>query len=389
MNPATSLMSEPDTDRLIADVRETVRQLAPDLRARALAVDADPLDMADHLESPAFAVLRAASTPAAFRKDEPPPCLGLVTERCLVRAVANLALARYGDAGILSANTGPALAGLAVDALGNPAQQQLFYGALADGRAWSFFAMTEREHGSDAGALQTRIERDPAGGGLRLHGAKRYVANASRGRVGVIFARVGPTPLAIRAVLVEFPAPGYLGRPLEMTGLRGACIGELTLDSVAVPEERMLGTHLPMSRRGIWGAARSFNLMRVQIAAQALGTAFAVHDLVCELRPGWVEREQTTVRLDAVESLLLRCAAELDANPDDSRPPSMAKLHATRIAVESTRWAERALGAGGMLEHPLIEKWARDVCAFEFMDGTSNILRLNLAPDPAPRRRAR
>jgi alkylation response protein AidB-like acyl-CoA dehydrogenase len=199
-----------------------------------------------------------------------------------------------------------------------------------------------------------------------------------------VFARTGPTALSIRAVLLRCPTPGYSGRALDMIGLRGARIGELSFDAVHVPRDQVLGNHLPTSQRGIWGAGRAFNAMRVQIAAQALGLAFAVRDYVCEQRPGWSGHELVSARLEAARALLYDVAVAVDHAPNDPRPPSIAKLHTTDLAVQLTRWGEYALGPGSLLEHPLLEKWCRDVCAFEFMDGTGNILRLNIAPNAAP-----
>jgi alkylation response protein AidB-like acyl-CoA dehydrogenase len=39
----------------------------------------------------------------------------------------------------------------------------------------------------------------------------------------------------------------------------------------------------------------------------------------------------------------------------------------------------RVLGPGALLEHPLLEKWRRDAMGMEFMEGTSDIQRLNVA----------
>jgi alkylation response protein AidB-like acyl-CoA dehydrogenase len=373
-------------DPALRELRDLCRQIAPDLRSRALAVDAEPLDLDRHLDSPTLRLLRSASTPKRFRDQDVPLDVAEYTDSCLARVVANFELARGGDAGALSANTGPSFAGLAVDALGDEAQQELFYRAVADGRSWTFFAMTEPERGSDATAMQTSLAADPGADpadGRRLNGTKRYVANASRGAIGVVFARVGPTPLAIRAALVQRPAPGLTGQALPMIGLRGACIGQLDFEDVHVPRELLLGSHLPMSRRGLWGAGRAFNVMRTQIAALAVGTGFAALDYVAQQRPGWSGGELVSARLRAAEALLYDAAAEVDRSPDDRRAPSVAKLHATDLAVQVTRWAEYALGPGSLLEHPLLEKWSRDVCAFEFMDGTSNILRTHIAPAAA------
>lgn len=370
----------------LAELRELSRTLAADLRGIALAVDADPFD-ADRLRnSEALELLRLMSIPRAYRTGPVPACAEQFTASALGRVVANIELAG-GDVGVMNACAAPSLAGLAVDALGDGSQQDLFYQDMAQRRSWTFFGMTEPEHGSDATAMQTRL--DPDGDGYRLNGAKRYVANAERGAIGVVFARTGPTPLSIRAVLLRRPAPGFTAGALEMTGLRGACIGHMEFADTPVPREMVLGRHLPASRRGMWGAVRAFNVIRLQIGAQALGAAFAIRDYVCAQRPGWTGHELMTARLDAARALLHDYARVLDEAPDDRLAPSLAKLYASELAVESTRWAETALGPGALLEHPLLEKWCRDVCAFEFMDGTSNILRLTVGADLAPTRAGR
>lgn len=367
-----------ELDPALRELRAACREAAADLRGRALAVDADPADMERHLDSPALAMIRGATTPKRFRRyDAASAADGYATESCLARVVATVEVAR-GDAGLLVANPGPALAGTVVDALGSEAQQELFYETIADGRTWTFFAMTEPARGSDATAIEARFDADPDDG-YRLHAHKRYISNGSRGGIGVVFGRTGASPLTIRAALVRCPVEGFTGQPLDMMGLRGARISELFFDGVHVPREMLLGSHLPVSRRGIWGASRVFNAMRVQIAAMAVGVAFAACDYVREQRPGWSGHELVSARLAAARAVLYDAAAAVDHSPDDRRPPSIAKLHGTDLAVRVTRWAAAALGPASLLHHPLLEKWCRDVHAFEFMDGTSNIQRLHIA----------
>jgi alkylation response protein AidB-like acyl-CoA dehydrogenase len=349
----------------LAELQGLARELAGELRQHALAVDAGAVP-----DVPALDVIRNIAMPPRFRDSALPKGADLYAGTCLATTAANIELAR-GDAGVLNTCRAPSLAGIAVNALGSPAQQEAFYGVLAHERPWTFFGMTEPSVGSDASAMRTRLDKD-----LRLHGGKKYVGNAARGSIGVVFARTGPTPLSIRAVVVRNPSPGYTGHALTMFGLRGAAVGEMTFDGVEVPHEALLGAHLPASRRGLWGAARTFNLMRLQIGAQALGVALAISDCVHSLRPRWETLMAT--RLEAARQLLLDCARDVDADPDDRRAPSIGKLHATHLAVETARWAESALEPGALLEHPLLEKWCRDVHAFEFMDGTSNIQRLTI-----------
>ncbi len=202
------------------------REMAPDLRARALSVDSAPEDMAAHLDSPTLTLLRTAAMPPRYRTGAPER-VARYTDDCVAKVISNVELA-CGDAGVV-ANTGPGLAGVCVEALGSPEQQELFYDAIADGRTWALFAMTEPERGSDAGAMQTRFDPDPDGtDGYRLNGAKRYVGNGSRGSIGVVFGRTGKSPLTIRAAILRTPGSlGFTGRALDMVGLRGARISEL------------------------------------------------------------------------------------------------------------------------------------------------------------------
>jgi alkylation response protein AidB-like acyl-CoA dehydrogenase len=357
-------------------LRETLGEIVPDVRGRALAIDAAPADMTPHLGSPAFRTICDATVPKCFRP-APTAFDQYETESCLARIVATVELSR-GDAGVLAASPGPSLAGVAVDALGSEAQREVFYRAVAGGRLWTFFAMTEPGHGSDGTAVQTTLTKDGSGGYL-LAGAKRYISNGARGAIGVVFARTGASPLSLRAALIRQPAPGLTTRPLTMLGLRGAYISELDFDGVPVGADMVLGAHLPLSRRGTWGIARTFNIMRVHIGAMAIGVAYAAYDYVAAQTPGAPGHRTQAARLDAARQLLYDAAAAADGDPDDAYRPSVAKLHCTALAIAVVRWAVVALGPGSLLAHPLLEKWRRDAYAFEFMDGTTNVQRLRIA----------
>ncbi|MEU3731516.1 acyl-CoA dehydrogenase family protein [Streptomyces sp. NPDC033538] len=364
-------------DRLRA-LRGASAEIGAELRTHALAVDADPSRMKPYLRLEAFDLIRRATTPDRFGQG--PLRLGshVYDQRsCLERVVSTVELAR-GDAGMLLSCPGPALAGILLDELGDEGQQRRFHERLSDGATWSFFAMTEPARGNDASALETRLV--PDGADLyRLHGTKRYVGNGSRGGVGVVFARTGRGPLSIRAVLVEPPAHGYRAESLDMVGLRGARLSEISLDGLPVEPHMLLGSHKPPTRRGLWGAVRTFHHMRAQVAAMAVGTGLALHELVIAHRPGAPGADEVLDRLEACRQLVYAAGATVDRAPDSAGMPSLAKLGATRQAVAVSRWAVRSLGAAALVEHPLLEKWVRDVCGLEFMEGTANIQREHIA----------
>ncbi|WP_420121628.1 acyl-CoA dehydrogenase family protein [Nakamurella sp.] len=356
------------TEESIAAVRAEVRAVAADLRARALDVDAHPAAVARHLDSPGLrAVHRISTVP-----ERPEP------DRCRRLTAATLEAAR-GDAGVLLAGPGPSLAGVVVDLLADDAQRARFRSALADGRSWAFCAITEPQGGSDVLALRTELARTPDG--LRLSGAKTYVGNASRGRLGVVLARTGPTPLHLRAVLVRADAGGVAAAALPMAGLRGGRIGRLTFTGVPVAPEDVLGSHLPPSRRGLWGVIRAFASVRVQVAAMATATAAAVCDYLTEhgTRSTPAELDPVRARIEATERLVLEAAAAVDRDEGRGQLSALAKLTATRLAIGVTTRLPARLGPGALLDHPLLEKWRRDAAGFEFMEGTSAMQLLHVA----------
>ncbi|WP_433271696.1 acyl-CoA dehydrogenase family protein [Actinosynnema sp. CS-041913] len=359
-------------------LRDVGAECASELAGLALAVDADPEDMAPHLGSEALRLIRLMCTPERFREE--PLRLGgfdYGDASCLQRVVGTAALAR-GDAGSVLAAPGPALAGIVVDVLAGEDQRERFYRRLSDGRTWTFFAMTEPRGGNDATGMVTRLdEKEP--GTRELHGTKRYIGNGARGDIGVVFGRTGRSALSIRAALVETPLARCDRRPLDTVGLRGARLSELVFSGTTVDEGSLLGNHLPVSRRGMWGAVKTFLSMRVQVAAMAVGTAQAMFDQVTAQRPNAPGADDVRLRLDAALTLLYEAADAVDHDPDRAYSSSVAKLVGTALGVEVARWAARSLGPASLLVDPLLEKRVRDVYAFEFMEGTTNIQRLQVA----------
>ncbi|MDT0267374.1 acyl-CoA dehydrogenase [Streptomyces sp. DSM 44915] len=364
-----------ELDARLRAIRDTHREAAADLRARALAIDTDPDAMAEHLDSPTYALIRESSIPAAHRA---PDAAARPDRGTCLESIVGLVELFQGDVATLLACPSPALAGVFVELLGDEEQKARFYGRLADGQTWSCFAMSEEAAGNDATAMTSRLTPDGAGGWL-LHGAKRYIGHGARAGVGVVFARTGRSALSIRAVLVELPLPGWHAERLEMVGLRGAYLSELRFDGVPIPGDALLGQHLPVTRRGIWGAMTTFHNMRMQLAAAAVGTSLAMAEYVAEHRKTAAGLPLVLARAEAARQLVYQAAAQLDVTPERGYLSSVAKLGATRLATDIARWAGAALGPAGLVEHPLLEKWTRDVRALEFMDGTSNIQRLHIA----------
>ncbi|AZM49983.1 acyl-CoA dehydrogenase [Streptomyces sp. WAC 06738] len=381
----------PDPARLRAAVEEYARAF----RATALAMDepgADPRTLNPVVHDAYFPVL--LGLPPAYNPDplivDGRPCH---LHSCVERVVVYERLA-WGDAALMVAAPGPSLSGVLTEELGDDDQKERYYTTLAARPTWTFFALTEPHAGSDATALttaltETETETETGTGAgapapYRLSGVKKYIGNAVRADLGVVFARIKPGPVGVVAVLIEPARTGFTATALPTTGMRAIGLGEIRLDGVPVARSDILGMHLSATRRGIVGAMRTFNRARPVVAAMALGIAQAAWDYAHDHRRTLRADESGAMdalrrRLAGTRRLVLAAAEQADRDPGDGTVASAAKYRAAELALETAEYALGLLGPGARLEHPLLDKLHRDARAFEFMEGTGTVQRLNLA----------
>jgi isovaleryl-CoA dehydrogenase len=114
---------------------------------------------------------------------------------------------------------------------------------LREGRLVAGVGITEREAGSDVFAMKTTVTRASSAGRVRLCGAKWNITNAPVADALVVFA-VDATGADrfLTAVLVRPSDRGVrLGPPLDLIGCHGSPTGEIFLDDVELPADRVLG----------------------------------------------------------------------------------------------------------------------------------------------------
>jgi acyl-CoA dehydrogenase len=364
-------------------IQRRAREWAQELRPLALELDRDPDAIHRHLDVAIVRYLTRMPIPPEYNPD-PVVVDGhrFYGTGTLERVVFAEEVA-VGDAGMLLSAPGPVMSGVLVDALGDERQKEWFYSRIVERPTWTFFALTEPGRGSDAGAMRTTLTPG-ADGGHVLNGAKRYVGNAARADMGVVFARSRPGPLGVTAVLAETASPGFTAEPLETIGLRGLRITAITLDDVPIPADRVLGRHLKPTRRGMWSAVQGLNRLRPGVAAFGLGIARAAHEYALANRRSLTAHERHALdrlgrRAEGVRQLIWRSAIAVDeGDPAAGHLASAAKARASRFAEDATLEVLGLFGRGARLEHPLLDKLARDARGVEFMEGTGNIQKLNL-----------
>ena len=135
---------------------------------------------------------------------------------------------------------------------------------LASGEWIGCFGLTEPNHGSDPGSMQTRAKK--VSGGYSLTGSKTWISNSPIADVFVVWAKENEE---IRGFILEkgmqgLSAPAIHGK----VGLRTSITGEIVMDNVFCPEENAFP-----EVRGLKGPFTCLNSARYGIAWGALGAA--------------------------------------------------------------------------------------------------------------------
>ena len=150
---------------------------------------------------------------------------------------------------------------------GTEAQRQKYLPKLATGEFVGCFAITEPDHGSDPGSMETRAKK--VDGGYVLNGSKMWITNSPIADIAIIWAKLDSEGDQIRAFIVERGTKGFSTPKIEgKLSLRASITGEIVLDNAFVPEDALLP-----NVRGLRGALGCLNRARFGIAWGALGAA--------------------------------------------------------------------------------------------------------------------
>ena len=147
---------------------------------------------------------------------------------------------------------------------GSEAQRTRFLPTLASGEKIGCFGLTEPNHGSDPGSMETRAVA--VEGGYRLTGAKTWISNSPIADVFVVWAKLDGV---VRGFILEKGMKGLSAPKIEgKFSLRASITGEIVMDDVPVPADNLLP-----NVKGLKGPMGCLNSARYGIAWGALGAA--------------------------------------------------------------------------------------------------------------------
>jgi glutaryl-CoA dehydrogenase len=267
-----------------------------------------------------------------------------------------------GDSGVRStASVQSSLVMYPIFKYGNEEQRKKYLPKLATGEYLGCFGLTEPDHGSNPGGMETNFK--DMGDHYLLNGSKMWISNSPYADIAVVWAKNESG--RIHGLIVEktmdgFSAPETHGK----WSLRASCTGELVFDNVKVPKENLLP-----NKSGLGAPLGCLDSARYGIAWGAIGAAMDCYDTALRYskeriqfnKPiGAFQLQQKKLaemitEITKAQLLTFRLGQLRNEGRATTAQISMAKRNNVEIAINVARDARQMLGGMGITgEYPVM-----------------------------------
>ncbi|CAI8320546.1 MAG: Acyl-CoA dehydrogenase [Flavobacterium sp. SCGC AAA160-P02] len=270
---------------------------------------------------------------------------------------------------------------------GTEKQKQKYLTKLATGEFIGAFCLSEPEAGSDATSQKTTAI--DMGDYYLLNGTKNWITNGGRSDVYLVIAQTDRDKghKGINAFIVEKGMQGFdIGPKEDKLGIRGSDTHTLQFNDVKVPKENRIGE----DGFGFKFAMKTLSGGRIGIAAQALGIASGAYELSLQYSK---ERKAFGTEIynhqsiafkladmytdiSAARHLVMKAAWDKDQGNNYDLSSAMAKLYASKVAMEHTVEAVQIHGGNGFVKEYHVERLMRDAKITQIYEGTSEIQKI-------------
>ena len=266
-----------------------------------------------------------------------------------------------------------------IHAFGDEAQRTRWLPGLARGELIGCFGLTEPNHGSDPGGMETRAT--PVDGGYTLRGTKRWITNSPIADVFVVWAKTPDD--VIRGFVLEKGMSGLSAPKIEgKFSLRTSVTGDIVMEDVFVP-----ASHWLPGVQGLKGPFSCLNSARYGIAWGALGAAefcwHAARDYAVERhqfgRPlaanQLVQRKLADMQTEIVLGLqgCLRHGRMKEAGTAAPEITSILKRNSCGKALEVARLARDIHGGNGIVDDYHVIRHVMNLETVNTYEGTHDI----------------
>ena len=274
-----------------------------------------------------------------------------------------------------------------LEAYGSDSQKEKYLPKLAAGEWIGAFCLSEPEAGSDATSQSTTaIDK---GDYYLLNGTKNWITNGGRAQIYLVVAQTDRNKghKGINVFILERDMLGFEVGPKEnKLGIRGSDTHTLQFNDVKIPKENRIGE----DGFGFKFAMKTLSGGRIGIAAQALGIAAGAYELSLKYSK---ERKafgteisnhqaiafklaEMATDIEAARLLVYKAARDKDIGNKYDTSSAMAKLYASKVAMQHTVEAVQIHGGNGFVKDYHVERLMRDAKITQIYEGTSEIQKI-------------
>ena len=274
-----------------------------------------------------------------------------------------------------------------IEQYGTEQQKEKYLTKLATGEALGAFCLSEPEAGSDATSQKTTaIDK---GDHYVLNGTKNWITNGGSADYYLVIAQTDKEKghRGINAFIVEKSWEGFeIGPKEDKLGIRGSDTHTLNFNDVKVPKENRIGK----DGFGFKFAMKTLSGGRIGIAAQALGIAAGAFEMardyskirksfgteICNHQAIAFKLADMHLEIEAARYLVYKSAWDKDNSKNYDMSSAMAKLKASKVAMEVTVEAVQIHGGNGFVKEYHVERMMRDAKITQIYEGTSEIQKI-------------
>lgn len=285
-----------------------------------------------------------------------------------------------GDSGVRStASVQSSLVMYPIFAYGNEEQRKKYLPKLATGEWMGCFGLTEPNHGSNPGGMETKYK--DMGDHFLLNGAKLWISNSPFADVAVVWAKNEEG--RIHGLIVERGMEGFsTPETHNKWSLRASATGELIFDNVKVPKENLLS-----GKTGLGAPLGCLDSARYGIAWGAIGAAMDCYDTALRYAKERIQfgkpiaatqlqqkkLAEMITEITKAQLLAFRLGQLKNEGRATTAQISMAKRNNVEMAIKIAREARQVLGGMGITGEYSIMRHMMNLESVITYEGTHDI----------------
>lgn len=285
-----------------------------------------------------------------------------------------------GDSGVRStASVQSSLVMYPIFTYGTEEQRKKYLPKLASGEWMGSFGLTEPNHGSNPGGMETKFQ--DKGDHYLLNGAKLWISNSPFADIAVVWAKNEEG--RIHGLIVERGMEGFsTPETHNKWSLRASATGELIFDNVKVPKENLLP-----NKSGLGAPLGCLDSARYGISWGAIGAAMDCYDTALRYAK---ERTQfgkpiagfqlqqkklaeMITEITKAQLLAFRLGQLKNEGKATTAQISMAKRNNVEMAIKIAREARQVLGGMGITGEYSIMRHMMNLESVITYEGTHDI----------------